>query len=227
MIATALRLEIERYAARMRVTSPLFVRAEAGTLGVDHLLRYLESVRYLVCFTPAQLSRCVELSMARGHFALAAHLSEKAGEEVGHERWAERDMAMIGAERAAGVTPLASIRECVAFVNAIIEEDPVLYLAYALFAEYFAVLLGPEWLQLLESRCGVPRSSMSFLGNHVEADRAHAEDAFERIDALVGDPRMLPRMRSVVLGAIAIFDNFVAEIIREGDAVCHDIAPAA
>ena len=56
---------------------------------------------------------------------------------------------------------------------------------------HHASMIGPRWLALLEERCGVPQSSMTAVGNHVELDREHAEEGFAVIDDLVGDPKML------------------------------------
>ena len=111
------------------------------------------------------------------------------------------------------------------------ERDPTLHLSYMLFAEYFVALLGPEWLKLLEERCGVARSSMTFVANHAELDRDHAEEAFDLIDELVSDPRKLAPMRQVVVETIAAFDDFCDEMVRAADEVIRERslanAPAA
>ena len=96
-----------------------------------------------------------------------------------------------------------------------IDDDPALYLAYILFAEQLVVILGPEWLELLEARCGIPRSSMTVIGNHAELDKEHVESALEEIDDLVGDPRKLPRMRDALRRSIGFFDRFCVEVTGE------------
>jgi hypothetical protein len=106
----------------------------------------------------------------------------------------------------------------IAFIERVIDEDPALYLAYILFAEYLVVLLGPQWLELLESRCGIPRTSMTVIGNHAELDREHVAEAFEVIDALVGDPQKLPAMRRVLRDTIACFEAFCRGVIEAADA---------
>ena len=57
-------------------------------------------------------------------------------------------------------------------------------MAYILFAEYFTVLLGPEWLAAIESGSGVPRSAVSVVAPHVEqralaGERAHHDPLLE------------------------------------------------
>ena len=112
-----------------------------------------------------------------------------------------------------------STRALLAFLESTIDEDPALYLAYILFAEYLVVLLGPEWLTLLEERCGIPRSSMTVIGNHVELDKEHVEEALAHIDDLVSDPRKLSRMREVLLQTIEHFERFCDEVT--GPAACR------
>lgn len=220
MIADALRLEIERYSLRMRTDNPLFTRAEQGTLTSVHIAQYLASIRYLVAHTLPHLARAAELARAAGEARLGDHFEHKAKEEVGHDLWAERDMERVRARiREAGRREaVPAMRDMVAAIGATIEQDPALHLAYMLFAEYLVTLLGPEWLLLLEQRCDVPRSSMTFIDNHSELDKEHAEEAFDLIDDLVGDPRKLPLMREVVLGSIERFQRFSVEVVAVVDA---------
>jgi len=214
MIAAALHAELERYASTMRHANPLFYKAADGTMTPECISRYLANVHYLIRYTPTYLVRAREAAKARGDLALARHYQERLGEEVDHDKWAEQDL-----ERIAAQVPTTLVRdvmpawqELVAYLASIIDEDPVLYLSYILFAEQLIAALGPEWLLLLEERCGIPRSSMSVIANHAELDRDHVSDALARIDDLVGDPRKLPRMRQVLLESLRYFDRFCAEV---------------
>jgi hypothetical protein len=212
MIAAALRDEIDSYAARMRTANPLFFKAADGTLGLDSVSFYLANLRHLLRSTQRQIARARDLAAAAGDATLAAHYRHKHGEEEGHDKWADRDLERLRASALAGDPPGASMTGLIHWVDAIIEEDPALYLAYALFAETLVVLLGPEWLTLLETRCNVPRTAMTAIGNHVELDREHSEEAMDEIDRLVGDPKKLRRMREVVREAIVHFDRFCVEV---------------
>jgi hypothetical protein len=227
MIADALRAEIELYAVRMRQSNPLFRLAEEGTLTKEHMTRYLANVHHLLLRTPIHLVRARDRARALDDAKLAEHYENKLTEEKGHNEWAEQDMKSMAPPSVApesSTSPrgevLRSIGELVTHNASIIDEDPSLYLAYILFAEYLIVLLGPEWLELLEERCGIPRSQMTAIGNHAELDRGHAEEAFEQIDLLVRDPRKLPRMRQVLVDTIALFDTFSAEVTGTRDS--HD-----
>lgn len=219
MIATALRAEIERYAVRMRAENPLFARAERGALGAEHLACYLANIHVLLRESELHLSAAVKRSREIGDAALVQHFIHKGGEEKGHDKWAARDIERVAASlsRRPSREVVPALTALLAFIEATIQEDPALFLSYILFSEYLLVLMGPEWLGNLESRCGIPRTSMTAVGNHAELDREHSEEAFESIDELVADPRKLAGMRSVLLQAMKLFDHFCAEVVQRGD----------
>jgi pyrroloquinoline quinone (PQQ) biosynthesis protein C len=217
MIAAALHAELDQFIARTRRNNPLFCKAAEGSLTPEHISRYLTNLHHLLLHSPAHIARASERAKDLGDGSLAKHYDHKLGEEIGHEVWAERDLEKVSAQVAVPASReiVPSMRELLGFIAAIIEEHPSLYLSYALFAEGLTVILGPEWLQLLEERCGIPRSSMTVVANHAELDREHVQEALDQIDDLVGDPRKLPRMREVILESMAHFDRFCAEITQE------------
>lgn len=214
MIGDALRTEIEAYAAR-RHRIPVFRAAKEGLLTRAMATRYIANVRYMVAMTPPYLRRARDRARAIGDEKLAAYYGKKVGEEEGHEVWAERDLeeltGTVARQPNFGIT--RSIRELSEYLENKIDEEPALYLAYIAFAEYITVILGPAWLELLEERCGIPRSSMTVIDNHIELDREHAEEAFACIDDFVSDPRKLAPMRQVLGQAVSYFDAFCAEIV--------------
>jgi hypothetical protein len=231
MIAASLQVEIERHARQMRLENPLLRRAHAGTLAPEHVSAYLAGIHDLVAHTPLHLARARRVAQERGADRLAAHFARKLGEEEGHEAWAAQDLALVGAMRRPQVAVGASraMGDLVDYVASVLERDPAHYLAYVLVAEYVTVLLGPEWVDALESRCGITRTAMTVIGNHAELDRAHTQEAFDDLDELVADPRALPAMRQVVAESLALFAAFCAEVVARGDqALARAIhAPAA
>lgn len=218
MIAAALREEIETYARRCRQKNPIFRMAAEGTLSKATVTRYIANVHFLIQHTPDYLARARDRAEALGDAPLAQHFAHKLAEEIGHDAWSERDLASLGrmTGSTADVRVTSAIRRLVELVAEMIDEDPVLYLAYIAFAEYLIVILGPEWLALLERRCGIPMSSMTVIGNHVELDRDHAEEAFDRIDDLVGEPQKLRPMRKALVDTLALFDEYCMEL-AEGE----------
>jgi hypothetical protein len=219
MIADALRCEVEAYAAGMPRTNPLYYRAADGTLTPRHLTRYLASVHYLIAHTPMHLALAREGALARGDSQLADHFAHKLDEEQGHDAWAVRDFERMRAAAAAAarLEPCDAMRDLVDYVSGVIAREPRHYLSYILFAEYLIVLLGPKWLELLEERCSIPRTSMTVIDNHAELDREHTDEALDLIDTLVPDPRDLAPMRCVMQSTIERFERFCFEVLAEVD----------
>lgn len=215
MLGDALRVHIEGFAAAGKANNPLFVRAASGELTPAHIGKYLSNIHQLVLHTPIHLQRARAEAKRRGDEALAAHFARRFSEEDGHDAWAERDLARVAPLRPKRVDVCESMQALFTFIERTIDEDPALYLAYILFAEYLTVLVGPEWLDLLEERCGIPRASMTVVSNHAELDREHVATALEEIDALVGDPSKLPRLRSVLDETFAIYDRFCDEVTSD------------
>lgn len=214
MIGEALSEQIVRYVSKCRGSNPLFVRALDGTMSAPLIAKYLANVHQLVIHTPIHLVKARQIAAARGDHALATHFEHKLAEESGHDAWAARDREGL-ARRTGVVTPDAVVPTMTALIlhiEALIEEDPALYLAYILFAEQLIVLMGGEWLELLETRCGIPKTLMSVVGNHVELDKDHVADALDEIDALVGDPAKLPAMREALVSSMLKFDEFCLEV---------------
>jgi len=229
MIANALRVEIERYAARARESNALFLKAQDGSFTPSSMIDYLTNIRHLVAYTKVSLSMARDRARILGDVQLAQHFEHKRVEELGHEVWADNDIEHIAASSTilTDSSVLPTVHDLVRFLDRVVEEDPCLYLSYALFAEYLTVLLGPPWLALLEERCGIARSSMTVIGNHVEVDREHVEEALDEIDALVADPRKLGRMREVLLDSCAHFDRFCDEVTAERVPESGDFRDAA
>lgn len=224
MIADALRADIETYARRARQTNPLFTRAAEGSLVQAHITHYLRNIHHLVAQTPPNLRRARDRARAAGLVELATHYGVRLSEETGHEEWAVDDLAALRSPAPGPDARLEpALEQLLAYLHQIIDEDATLYLSYCLFAEQLTVLLGGEWLALLEERCGIPRLAMSVVDRHVELDIHHVEEALESIDALVPDPRTLPRLREVLATSIHHFDRFCRQVAAYDDAA----APAA
>lgn len=228
MIGNALRDEIDRSAARMRRENPLFTRAAEGTIDRRTISRYLTNIHVLLQHTPIHLERARKRARELGREDLARHFDHKMEEEVGHDAWAERDLRRVsnGAPVEAS-QPLVTMEGMLRFIESVIDRDPAEYLAYIFFAEYLIVVLGPEWLDLLEKRCGIPKTSMTAIGNHIELDKDHVDEALATIDELVGDPSKLPAMRDVVVATVARFENFCAEVTGAAESDVYLIARIA
>jgi hypothetical protein len=215
MIGNALRIDIEKYAADLSRRNVLFATTQAGTISRDMIRRYLASIHFMLSLTPVHLAKAARRARELGQDALAQHFEQKLIEEIGHDAWAEQDLRSLEVERTARIADVThAVRELAAYLETTIEQNPAWYLAYIAFAEYLTVIKGPEWLDLLETRCGIPKSSMTAVDNHVELDREHAEEGFAVVDDLVTDPRMLPEMREALAKSMHHFDAYCAEAVN-------------
>ena len=200
----------------MDAESPLYRAAAQGTFTPAAARRYLASVRYLIGQTVPHLRRARDVACARQARELAEHFSQKLAEEDGHERWAEADLAALR-ERFGGdpadVSP--PMRALVAYLEWTIDRDPRLYLAYILFAEYLIALRADDWLDLLESRCGIPKSTMTVIAHHAELDRHHAREGIDAIDTLVTDAELEGPMQEVLATVLQYFQRFSADVVEE------------
>jgi hypothetical protein len=214
MISAELRREIEAYALRMRRAGDLFRHAERGLLTPDSIAYYVANLRVLVEHTPHNLALARDCARERGHHELADHYAHKMGEEEGHDRWAENDLSNLRQTFAVSTSTALSpaIEGLIAYLRDAIRTEPTSYLTYILFAEYVTVLVGPELLAVLERRCGIPRTSMTVVGHHVELDKGHVEEGLKQIDALTGGGDCAPAMRETLGQSMAYFDRFCGEI---------------
>jgi pyrroloquinoline quinone (PQQ) biosynthesis protein C len=215
MIADALRMDIERYSCQAK-ENPAYKMARDGTLGRENVAKYVFNIRHLLQHTPKHLSQAYQRAIEREDRQLADFFKSKMAEEVGHDQWADQDLehfrTAFGIKIDHGVTP--SLGALLTHLARTIDEDPTLYLAYILFAEYFTVLEGPELLAVLEERCGIPKAFMTAIGNHAELDKEHVAEGLDTIDALVTDPSYLGPMRSTLHQSIRHFDQFLVEVAQ-------------
>lgn len=216
MIADALKFEIEAHVVRTRAHNRLFKMAHDGRATAEIMARYLSNVRYSISQTPPMLERAKRSALARGERALAEHFAHKLGEETGHDRWAEHDIEVLASHRAARFEgrPEQSILALYDYLEPAVDQDPRVYLAYMLWAEYFTVLAGSEFVTAVIERCEIPPEAITSVSHHVELDREHTSEGLEAIDRLVEDPAMLAPMRESMRRAMAFFDRFCDELLE-------------
>jgi hypothetical protein len=213
-VSETLKADIEAYVARSRTDNQLLTRARRGELTPNAVAKYLDGLRYLLQHTDVNLRLACARAAQLGRTELAQFFEHKAEEERGHEQWADSDMAGLTARF--GVTspkaPARSIASLLDYLRTIIVEEPTQYLAYILFVEYVTVLIGPEWLRLLDERCGIPVSLMSVIDKHVELDKEHTAEGLKEIDRLVDNPQSVEPLRRALRCSMEYFDGFCSEV---------------
>ena len=213
MLSQILRHEVEAYATHLLDHSPLLRRAQAGELLPESVGYYLEGIRYITSESVRLLHFAAGCSEGRGLTQLARHFSWKAAEESGHDSWAESDMRKL--ERHFDIqlspSPSPALRTLTAFLAQRIEANPAHFMAYLYLVEHITVLLGPVWMEALESKCGHCRSHLNVVKKHVELDVAHVEEELHELDSLASESD-LEGMRSIICTARGHIDDFFAEV---------------
>jgi hypothetical protein len=215
-LSTELRLAIEAWSSDLLRDGLLLQLAKQGKLPPRAFGLYLESLRYLFQHSHQNLVAAAGAAQRIGHVELAAYLECKAHEERGHDQWATNDLSRLPTAAAHDLRPARAIEDLVALQRALIEQHPVYMLVYALWAEYFTVLLGDEWLDAL-SASGYGRGQVSSIAKHLDADREHAASGLAAVDTLwCGQPE-----RALLLGVVEragrIFARFCDEICVEAE----------
>jgi pyrroloquinoline quinone (PQQ) biosynthesis protein C len=198
-ISELLKAEIDEYAAELRRSNRLLALAQSGAVTPAMLGEYFAGVTYMINRTVPHLRLARDIASSRGAAALATYFERKIREEAGHEKWAHADLEHLGAHYGASLSREASpaIVSLAAAIEEIIRSEPHAYLAYTFFTEYFTVTLGPEWVDALEVRCGVPREGMTVQTRHIELDRKHVAEGAAEIDELVDD-RHIDALRAML-----------------------------
>jgi hypothetical protein len=210
-VAVRLKESIEEYAEALSSSSALQAIAQRGELRPRAFAQYLESLRQLFQESQRSLALAAERSEQLGDAPLAEYFWRKVGEEHGHDEWASDDLAQLPAAASFEVSPARSIGRLIALQRELIAVHPICFVAYSLWAEYFTVLLGDDWLAALAAN-GYERGQVSAVAKHVDADRAHAAHGFAVMDRLWrGQPDQATVLRGVERAG-AIFRAFCDEI---------------
>jgi hypothetical protein len=218
-IAERMKQAIELYAAELATKTQLAEIAQRGELTPRAMALYLESLRYLFQHTQRHLTLAAARCERLGRRRLAEYFRCKSAEEQGHDRWAINDLSRLPAKAVAGVRPAPAVRALVELQARFIQEEPLCFVAYLQWAEYFSVHVGDAWLDAL-AKSGYQRSQVSAIDKHLELDRDHAAIGFRQIDELVEggtDPASL-------LGAI---EQAGAVFARLCDEICSEARSAA
>jgi hypothetical protein len=214
MLAAALQREIEACAGRLHA-HPLLLAAQRGEVPPLTVAKYLRSVLHLVRHTPLHLELARSSAEAQGQPELARYFHHKAGEEHGHDAWAESDLREMrlrfGDSAGVALEPCRAIVELIADLNCTIPAAPAAYLAYILFAEYITVLMGPVWVDALREHCGVPAGALTVVARHAELDREHVAECVPVLETLLAQSDS-SRAFETLSFAIRHFEDFCDEL---------------
>lgn len=216
MIAQEMKQRVEYHYIEAKEEYSLFTSAKRGQITGPQMQSYLNSVRYLISHTPIYLVLAEKVARDRGQIVVADFFANKLTEEEGHEEWAKEDLRRLEAREnlLKPVRVVPAMRQLVAYLRQVIETDPKLYVAYIFLAEYFTVLIAPQWLRDLEDHCEIPTELMSVIGNHAELDKQHVETALKEIDALLFDVDT-DAVKKVIDQSMVYYRAFTEEVVQD------------
>ena len=213
-LAEQLKQTIEHYADDLVNRSPIAEILLRGQLTPRAMALYLESLRYLFACSERNLRIAAERCETLDRREIAAYLRRKASEENGHDRWAIDDLAQLPAAATAGIRPARAIVSLVELQAEFIQAEPLYFVAYLQWTEYFSVYVGDVWLDAL-AMSGYQRTQVSAIHNHLDTDREHAAVGFREIDALARNFPHPERLIEAVEKAGRVFESLLEEISIE------------
>lgn len=171
---------------------PAALRLLEGRASIEEYAAFLEQTYHYVCWTRPLLARAGARLAAQGRApGLAALLTQKAGEEDGHERWALDDLAALGrdADAIRAARPGAAAEAYIAWNRYCVEEGaPEAFLGTAFILEALSARYAGEAAERLAARSGIPgiEGAVRFLRGHADADGEHTAELAALLRA-VGD----------------------------------------
>jgi pyrroloquinoline quinone (PQQ) biosynthesis protein C len=136
-------------------------------------------------------------------------------EEVGHEEWAVNDLGVLGYSKT-DVVRSEPLPETVTLIGGqmfmVQRVNPISLLGYA----YMMETKPPDsrFLVLISETFSIPRSAMTFLFGHADADVAHAVELKELVNTIVTESEVRSVITSAVLGLSCI--NSILSRLRRG-----------
>ena len=156
------------------LSSNTIAELAAGTLKIEQYRAILREMFHQVREHPQMLMQAASKLRGRDREMVKAFFNH-ASSEVGHDQLALNDYVTLGGDASAVPYqyPLPATSALLAFgYYQIHEANPIGYLGYLFFLEFAPTATGTGLMQQLET-IGVPRTAMTFIGDHAEIDVHH------------------------------------------------------
>lgn len=213
-----LKFRVESCAEQELLHNPIFRETRLGHLTESHLGFYHFNLKYIMAKTPGHLKLAAQMAAELGELDCAESFQKRIPEEMGHDLWAAQDLASLNLNPAvkARLHVLPAIKKLNEFILTAIKADPLNYAVYALWAEYFTVLVVPPFVADLEKYCGISPQVMTVLTRHAEIDKDHVADDVAIINQLLSK-RLNYNLNSffkIVDWATEHYRNFAEQILE-------------
>lgn len=213
MFDQIIKKEIETATADILTHNNLVLAAQNGRLQKDGVVRYIKNCLFVVRHTPVHLIKAREAAEALGLLDVAGFMAIKFSEEIGHDAWALADLESLQASPDIVVDQdiTKTNQNLMAFVDSLATHQPLYYIAYITFVEYFTVLAAPPFIASLE-KAGLPRSSLTIVAHHEELDKEHVVDDLNAVGELVDTPEKQALFLQVLRKTAALINDHFNEL---------------
>ncbi len=210
-----LKIIIERYAQNIKEHSTLIEKAKQGTLRREQVGLYLFNLYFILSHSPVHTYNAMKVAQKKGWSDLANFLQELIEFEKGHEDWAVDDLENFGLDEMLiekfSIVPAA--KELAGYLHEVSQRRPHSYVAYHFYSAYMALLIGPEFLNLLQLNCGISMSEISIMTKYQLLDDEYNFNDFAKVENFTDglDGNRVVADLEVINKLFTLFFNEIAE----------------
>ncbi len=213
-LGNELKTFIEKYAETIKDNSSLFEKAKDGTLEREQIGLYLFNLYFILSQAPARTHNAMKIAQKKEFNDVALFLKDLIEYEKGYEDWAVNDLESFGFDEILidqfYIVP--AIKEIAGFMHELAQRRPHSYIACHFYSAYIALLIGPEWLNMLQLNCGISMSEISIMTKYQLFDNEYNFNDFTKIEnftegldvtRVVGDLEIINKLFTLFLNEIA------------------------
>jgi hypothetical protein len=208
---------IERYANNIMANSTLIEKAQKGTLKREQIGLYLFNLYFILSHSPVHTYNAKKVALKKGWTDLADFLEELIDFEKGHDDWAVDDLENFGLDEMLidkfSIVP--ATKELAAYLHEISQRRPHSYVAYHFYSAYMALLIGPQFLNLLQLNCGISISEISIMTKYQLLDDEYNFNDFTKVESFTDgliENRVVADLE-VINKCFTLFFNEIAETV--------------
>ena len=217
LLSQSLKKRVDFYCDQFKLNSILFKMGRERKINFYHAASYVINLEHLF------FNNANDIQEAAKHYAhdqrLAAYFYEKWNEEKGHDGWARADWVRMSKEKNLLSKPhvLTEMLELTSFLRETMLKSPYEYIAYMFAAEYMTPILGPIWMEILDSNLGIKNSQVTALTKHIELDAGHAMEVGEFLDSLRLSPKVSSELLVFIDNLFEKYNNFFSALALSGE----------
>jgi hypothetical protein len=161
-----------------------------GSLGKENYRQYMADV-YCYALHSAQVIAAAGSRLVLSHPPLADYLLDHSREELGHDRWASRDLVDLGLNESqiAALNPSDPCQKMIGLEYYFAHHgNPIGLFGWMLALEGLGGQIGGSMAKGIDACLNLNGKGVYFLAGHGEADTHHSADLLEVSDKHITDP---------------------------------------